>query len=63
MGGYFFVLIEYANGRYAYTAARYKTEHSANVRKTALERRANVKKCTVCYQSSFSDVDIKKFII
>ena len=64
--GYYFVYTEYQSGRVVLCAHRFKDEKGATRaaarRREKLKNDPNFKRVRVGYQSSFLDVDIKKFI-
>ncbi len=60
--GYYFILIEYIDGRWGYSLERCKSKQAAEPFAAARRNRPDVKSARVCYQPSEKDVDIKQFI-
>lgn len=64
MNGYFFVLIEYSDGRFCVVEQRFKNEdlahRSAEQQKKKLAKSA--RRVSVHYQYGIGDVDVKQYV-
>lgn len=63
MTGYYFVMIEFMQGRHAVHAKKYKTYAQAQRRADKLAKKRDVKRAYVGYQYGIdNDVDVKAYV-